>query len=44
MRHMKPVGRDERSTMNAALWTAQVLWGVFCSSSSESASFLAASG
>jgi uncharacterized membrane protein YphA (DoxX/SURF4 family) len=31
MRYMMLIRRDEGSTMNAALWTAQVLWGVFFS-------------
>ena len=31
MRYMMPIHHDEGSTMNAALWTAQVLWGVFFS-------------
>jgi hypothetical protein len=31
MRHIKPIHYDKGSTMNAALWTAQVLWGVFFS-------------
>jgi uncharacterized membrane protein YphA (DoxX/SURF4 family) len=31
MRHLEPSRRDKTSTMNAALWTAQVLWGAFFS-------------
>jgi hypothetical protein len=31
MRHLMPIRRNEGSTMNTALWTAQVLWGVFFS-------------
>jgi uncharacterized membrane protein YphA (DoxX/SURF4 family) len=31
MRHLQPSRRDKTSAMNAALWTAQVLWGVFFS-------------